>query len=317
MPKWLGNRYGDAVPVNPNNVAPSAIYNLFDQYYMRQEGGYAPVAQVAATGGTEFTNGGYQYHFFDSTSGQPFNVSSAGDVEILVVGGGGGGGGNNGGGGGGGALVNLPQHPVTVQNYTITCGAGGAGSSQPTVRGSNGSNTTACGIAAKGGGGGGSGTETGAGDSNDPFGGSGGGQSRDDSVGQGGSYGNNGGPSDGSSNGRGGGGGGAGGAGSPGGTLKGGVGGPVPWCPGPIFPGMPTTWQTTVGPTGLFAGGGGGNNEPGSGYDVDGGPGGGGAGTGSYQPGGNGLANTGGGGGGTMSSGRTGGSGFVVIRYPE
>lgn len=116
----------------------------------------------------------------------------------------------------------------------------------------------------------------------------------------------------------GGGGGGAGGVGSPGpNSLKGGDGGAVPWCPGPIFPGMPTTWQTTVGPTGLFAGGGGGNNEPGSGYDISGGPGGGGTGTGSYQPGSNGLNNTGGGGGGTMSSGKTGGSGFVVIRYPE
>ena len=306
MPKWLGNRFGDAVPVAPTEVAPSAIYNLFDQYYMKQEGGYVPEQNVAATGGTEFTNGGYQYHFFDSTSGRPFNVSSAGPVQILVV------------GGGGGALVNIADHPVTVQNYTISCGAGGGGSSQPTVRGSNGSNTTACGIVAKGGGGGGSGTETGAGDSNDPFGGSGGGQSRNDSIGQGGTYGNNGGPSDGSSNGRGGGGGGAGGAGSPGpNSLKGGDGGPVPWCPGPIFPGMPTTWQTTVGPTGLFAGGGGGNNEPGSGYDISGGPGGGGTGTGSYQPGSNGLNNTGGGGGGTMSSGKTGGSGFVVIRYPE
>ena len=98
MPKWLGNRFGDAVPVAPTQVAPSAIYNLFDQYYMKREGGYIPEQNVAATGGTEFTNGGYQYHFFDSTSGRPFNVSSAGPVQILVVGGGGGGGCNNGGG---------------------------------------------------------------------------------------------------------------------------------------------------------------------------------------------------------------------------
>ena len=63
--------------------------------------------KLGSGGGTTFTNGGYQYHFFDSVSGQPFNVTAAGNVQILVVGGGGGGGCNNGGGGGGGALVNI------------------------------------------------------------------------------------------------------------------------------------------------------------------------------------------------------------------
>ena len=112
--------------------------------------------------------------------------------------------------------------------------------SQPTVRGSNGSNTTACGITAQGGGGGGSGPET-AGDSSDP-GGSGGGQSRmimEDKVDPMVTmadhlmvikwavaavvvHGSQPGPN----------------------SLKGGYGGAVPWCP--IFPGMPTTWQTTV-----------------------------------------------------------------------
>ena len=40
MPKWLGNRFGDAVPLNPGGEAPSAVYNMHDQYYMRQEGGW-------------------------------------------------------------------------------------------------------------------------------------------------------------------------------------------------------------------------------------------------------------------------------------
>ena len=40
MPKWLGNRFGDAVPVNPNSEGPSAVYNMHDVYYMKQEGGY-------------------------------------------------------------------------------------------------------------------------------------------------------------------------------------------------------------------------------------------------------------------------------------
>ena len=37
MPKWIGNRFGNAVPINPGGVAPSAIYSLFDQYYVNQE----------------------------------------------------------------------------------------------------------------------------------------------------------------------------------------------------------------------------------------------------------------------------------------
>ena len=28
MPKWLGNRFGDAVPLNPGGEAPSAVYKV-------------------------------------------------------------------------------------------------------------------------------------------------------------------------------------------------------------------------------------------------------------------------------------------------
>ena len=50
MPKWLGNRFGDAVPVNPGGSGLSAIYNLFDQYYIKQEGGWV-LGGLTATGG--------------------------------------------------------------------------------------------------------------------------------------------------------------------------------------------------------------------------------------------------------------------------
>ena len=36
MPKWIGNRFGSIVPI-ASNAAPSAIYNMFDQYYAKQD----------------------------------------------------------------------------------------------------------------------------------------------------------------------------------------------------------------------------------------------------------------------------------------
>ena len=40
MPKWIGNRFGSIVPIAPDVDAPSAIYNLFDQYYSKVDGGW-------------------------------------------------------------------------------------------------------------------------------------------------------------------------------------------------------------------------------------------------------------------------------------
>ena len=61
-------------------------------------------------------------------------------VTYLVVAGGGGGGGNNGGGGAGGFLTGSVTLTSGV-NYTITVGAGGAGSSSNDVTASNGSDS--------------------------------------------------------------------------------------------------------------------------------------------------------------------------------
>jgi hypothetical protein len=55
-----------------------------------------------------------------------FIVTSAGDVEALVVGGGGSGGTRYGGGGGGGEVLYEAVHAVTVQTHPITVGDGGA-----------------------------------------------------------------------------------------------------------------------------------------------------------------------------------------------
>jgi len=125
---------------------------------------------------------------------------------------------------------------------------------------------------------------------------------------------------------------GGGGAGGAGGNASGtdhlnciaGPGGPGKACPafpGPLFSSMPAPWQSAVGPTGLYAGGGGAgqySSAPSLGRGV-GGPGGGG--DGAYTNGPNGsaaISNTGGGGGGGNQYpvfGGNGGTGIVIIRY--
>ena len=47
--RFLGSRLGDAVPVSPGVSASSAVYPMSDQYYIKQEGGWAV---SKATGGT-------------------------------------------------------------------------------------------------------------------------------------------------------------------------------------------------------------------------------------------------------------------------
>lgn len=102
----------------------------------------------------------------DGTFTTPPNVSMP--VRMLMVGGGGGGGAGGqdkaGGGGGGGAVLEFIDGDITLDpdtTYTITIGAGGAGSTTVTARGTDGSGTRIVGgavdITAAGGAGGGSG----------------------------------------------------------------------------------------------------------------------------------------------------------------
>ena len=51
MPKWIGNRFGSIVPIAPGVNAPSAVYNLFDQYYSKVDGGWVTPTGMTATGG--------------------------------------------------------------------------------------------------------------------------------------------------------------------------------------------------------------------------------------------------------------------------
>ena len=87
--------------INPGGAGTSAIYNLFDQYYIKQEGGWLATGMIA-TGGvvSDYVEPGpgnvYRAHVFSSTG--TFQVTSVGgfgaSVDWLCVAGGGGGGGN-------------------------------------------------------------------------------------------------------------------------------------------------------------------------------------------------------------------------------
>jgi hypothetical protein len=110
---------------------------------------------VVASGGTESTSGGYKIHKF--TADGTFTVTSAGDIEILVVAGGGGGGGNDGGGGGAGGF-RTSTIATTGRNYTIQVGglgAGGSGTASGTNGGDSVFDTDGTPLTATGGGGGG------------------------------------------------------------------------------------------------------------------------------------------------------------------
>lgn len=226
------------------------------------------------------------------------------NVEYLVVAGGGGGGTGWGGGGGAGGLRAGTLSTPTFTNHAVTVGAGGA-------LDASGSNSVFSTISAAGGGKGGSGS------SNGGSGGSGGGAGGN----EGGNtyYGGSGNtpattPSQGNSGGLatsgfylpaagGGGAGGAGGNGA-GGTGAGGAGGAG-------------AASSISGTSVTYAGGGGGSQYNGS-YGAGGS---GGGGRGGYNGGASvsGSANTGGGGGGigNVSSSGSGGSGVVILKYPE
>jgi len=86
---------------------------------------FVPVGNPAASGGTEYTSGGFKYHKFTSTGS--LTVSTAGNFQVLIVAGGGGGGSNSASGGGGaGGIVHYESIFLPVASYTATIGAGGS-----------------------------------------------------------------------------------------------------------------------------------------------------------------------------------------------
>ena len=294
-------------------------------------GGGGGASPFGASGGTKITNGLYTIHHFpcpsrtaDATDN--FIVTGSGTVDVCVIGAGGGGGSGNpgaysGGGGGAGAVFIKFDHPVTEQSYPIVTGHGSVKNSSST--GTDGSDSTALGFTAAGGGGGARGGAQGR------PGGSGGGPSHANTnvgPGSGDPYPGSG-PLESPPNGWGNdsaagspsySGGGAGGAGASGSGRNGGNGLDL----SPLF-------GSSLGVSGVFAGGGGSGF-----YDGPAAPGGsGGAGaSGNNTPNqGDGIAatlNTGSGGGGAdgqnpgnpgpdypYGAGGGGGPGIVIIRY--
>jgi hypothetical protein len=280
-----------------------------------------------ASGGTITADENYTYHTFTST-GTFTALERIRGAEALVIAGGGGGRGNPTGGGGGGGAGGVRSTSGLLLNagnsYTVTVGAGGA-------EAVNGSDSVFSTITSAGGGKGGDKDGGGAGGSA-----GGGGVTGDLVNGNGGTaspagQGNNGGNATSSGSGTtrryvAGGGGGAGAAGSNATTGVAGNGG--------IGTSAYTSWgyATSTGQllTGTYyyaGGGGGGAGRESSGSAVVagiGGVGGGGDGGGAdySKTSAVGTANTGGGGGGGINgvstqSGSAGGSGLVIIRYPN
>jgi hypothetical protein len=225
-------------------------------------------------------------------------------VTYLVVAGGGGGGVDKynatrgaGGGGGGGYLTGTTS-VTTATTYTVTVGAGGAGGANidtiPGVSGSNGGNSVFSSITSTGGGGGGghtssSGSPASSGSSGTVGGSGGGGTNGSLSTSGINPQGNISGAGAISTPFNGGGGGGAGGAGS---NMNGGA----------------AATNTISGSSVSYAGGAGGWGE--SGYGTSG--------TNAGNSGGSGVANRGGGGSAIRTAvAGSGGSGIVVIRYPD
>jgi hypothetical protein len=283
-----------------------------------------------ATGGIISQDANYFYHTFLASG--TFTPTQSITADYLVVAGGGGGGGctSNGthsaGGGGAGGLrstVTATGGGGTIESalsltastaYTVTVGAGGAGSSDAT--GSNGNNSVFGSITSTAGGGGG-GRTTGTGQN----GGSGGGASATGGGTTGGTGTANQGYAGGNVSGSdpaGAGGGGAGGAGS---SVT------SPNGPGTGGNGVATSIS---GSSVTYAGGGGGGGNSNVTTGASGGTGGGGAGgnrtgTGTGTSGIAGTTNTGSGGGGSPSlssatpgvTGGNGGSGIVIVRYAK
>jgi hypothetical protein len=257
------------------------------------------------TGGTITSVGGYRIHTF--TSGGNFVVPahmSPLKVEVLVVAGGGGGGNGRGGGGGAGGLIYNPSFSVSGSN-SVSVGNGGAANT-------NGQNSSFATLTAIGGGRGGSHLSVDAGGS----GGSGGGAAMN--------YGSNIWAGGAATSGQGYSGGTSGSQGTDNPRNTGGGGG----AGGPGVSGSGTNVRPTGG-NGLaydisgsikyYAAGGGGSrggtdmSSAGAGY---GGTGGGGTGGGDLTQTA-GQANTGSGGGGSEGTGSAGGSGIVIVRYPD
>jgi len=303
--KWANTAAITRVTIKPNNASNFAQYSTATLYGISKvpSGGIT----TKATGGDIYQNGAYTYHVFKA-SGTFTPTVAIPNAEMLVVAGGAGGGGNFGGGGGAGGVISFTGQSLPASAHTVTVGAGGGAS----TNGVNSQFAALTAAVAGGTGGDGRGAQNVTANSGGSGGGGGGGNTAGytgtggaGTSGQGYAGGN------GIYNRIGGGGGGAGGAGATASGSTAGMGGAAT--------SLYSVWTnaTSVGVSGVIAGGGGGASLNGYGSANVGGGGGAGNGTSNSSPGGNATANTGSGGGAGSgnSYGGNGGSGIVIIRY--
>jgi hypothetical protein len=321
-PQYLGRTNGTRVGVTLPVLQTNALYFWRVDEAAGTNVGHGTLWQftLAGTGPLAYstaTNNGNCIIIFTNGSGLWTPPSGVSNVEVLVVGGGGGGGGNSGGGGGGGGVIHSNGFAVSGP-VTVAVGAAGVGGISGSAAPGNGSSSVFSSLTAMGSG---SGASYGGSSMSYPAGsgGSGGGgcwpatpvnctAGGSGTAGQGYSGGGIGSYS-------GGGGGGTSAAGASGSGRNGGNGG--------------NGAQYSISGAAAYygGGGGGGGDNGGSGTGGSGGLGGGGSGSNSGSSPTlpvAGTANTGGGGGGgcntsssAYQSGAAGGSGVVIVRYPN
>ena len=311
--------WSDNAAINQITIFPESSGTFSEHSTSRLYG----IGGSRASGGTITADANYTYHTFTST-GTFTALERIRGAEALVIAGGGGGARRHGGGGGaGGVSHHNYQTFMPGSSYTVTVGAGGAGSTNSGGGiGTIGGNSSFGSILSNGGGPGiGTGTKSagngGSGGGSSDYGTSAtiGGSATQGNTGGAVGYGNNGGggKDNGSNTLCAGGGGGAGAVGQ---TA------PSTSQPGAGGDGL-NTWSawataTSTGVNGYYAGGGGGSSFNQETFGA-GGLGGGGAGS-STSTATAGTANTGSGGGGQgndNANAGSGGSGLVIIRYPN
>jgi len=315
-----GTTHTHALTVTPANVSDQA--NTSTGYFSLPSGTTAQRPGSPAVGYTRYNTSLNYIEYWNGSNWVSSMASVIYGASYLVVAGGGGGGDAHAGGGGAGGLLTGSTVFNVGTTYTITVGAGGAGSVSNQSRGTNGNNSVLSGtsfttLTSIGGGGGGSRTDNNNVAAQGASGGSGGGGGGQDvswtpsptggsgTSGQGYAGGN------GVGGGAAAGGGGGGGAGAAGANASANVSGN----------GGVGVASSITGSSVYYAGGGGGGAYTGNTRGT-GGNGGGGNGA-STSAGSAGTANTGGGGGGGASVGGSGlgvglagGSGVVIISVP-
>jgi len=166
MRKQTGSRNRGWLPAIVNRLSVAAgvalAAGMMAAFAPRAEAAWTKATSTGSTV-TNYSTGttNWTAHIFKTTVGtKTFTVTSAGNVEYLIVAGGGSAGGDCGGGGGAGGVLTGSDYFLAADVYTITVGAGGNNSTafgQTALAGGNGGTWGGPAIGTSGGSGGGAG----------------------------------------------------------------------------------------------------------------------------------------------------------------